>query len=536
MYNWLKKNSEYLADAFLLLSILFLGIHFLEDLESSLDLAFSDEVNYMIRGLQLGKVNLFPDDSPLYAVCYYLMHFIEADAISLYYLNWKVTAILPALLFYLMLRVHKVGNILSLFYSISLLFSHVNITNWPRISNFCICFVFTVLIIYRIAKYNYNKLFLLSIFTLIISYIRPEFFISFLFSTFIFVFYLLKHWNYVVSKRYGILFFFSCLLLSKLFYGFPMFERNSDRFTVAFGQHYVVNKFLRESIWGIDPWLNWQNYFYPAFGRVSSMAEIFINNPKALLAHIEFNLYWISVINYVPIKDFFLPIWFFKTDLELVYFISIIGLLAIISWKKISKNFTKESVLKFIISKIAFITFILPCILSCIIIFPRQHYLYMMNVLFFTFIIFGIKSMIGNLKIKDLKIIRFTILIIILMYPGISDLKSENYFQKKHTPIKWSINFMNCHNGKINLLAREASVSVFLNDNFTCISSSKKEGEFHAFLRNYCINMIWVSDDLLSDKAYAGDKGWLDFLRHPDKSGFRKQQMAGMEGYLLVKN
>jgi len=533
-----QVRQEHIVDAVLLLTIWFLGYSLLSDLESSLDLAFSDESNYMFRGLHLSKISIKPEDSPLYSVWYYILHNIQPNSVSLYYLNWKITTLLPVLLFYLTLRVHKTGFVISLLFSMFLLFAQFNITLWPRVSNFCICFILAGFIVFNIPKDKFNKFYWLSVFTFFISYIRPEFFISFTLSVVAAFYYFFRSVRRIdVVRNVHMMLLVAVTLLVKLFYGFPMFEKGSERVMVAFGQHFVVNKFLRESIWGIDPWTNWEKYFYPVFGYVNSIADVLLSNPKEFYRHFEFNVYWFTTINYAVVKDFLTPYWFFKTDIGLGTSFAVLMMLLLVSYKFIFQKLRNGNFRKLVSEKLAFLIFLIPCILSCLVIFPRQHYNYMINIIVVSIILISIQPILNNLlvHIKFKKLYLYLTLLSISCYVANLKIKSGDYFQSKSLPVKETVNYLNSYHTKINLLGNEDGISVFLKDNFSCISASGKNTDFFGFLNTYSINMIWVTESLLVDKRFAADKVWLDFLLHHERYGFKKHLKSGMEGYLLVK-
>lgn len=263
---------NYLTNLIAILIIIFFGVSLLVVLPNYLDVTFYDESNYMYRGVHLGIIYVEPENGPLYSVWYYLLHFFEANSLNLYYLNWIVTTILPSVTLFLALRAYNVNIALSFIFSIFLLYTQLNVTNWPRVSNFCISAMLVSLIIYRNNNNNFYKFYTLSLSTFAISYIRPEFFISFLLAVIPAVFYLLKAENRTNTVNYIlILFLIGLIITTKLTYGLPMFEQSSFRSVVAFAQYYTMNKFIKENIWPEDPWTNWEKYFYPIFGQAESM-------------------------------------------------------------------------------------------------------------------------------------------------------------------------------------------------------------------------------------------------------------------------
>ena len=191
-----------------LIFLIVLGILSFYNLYNYLDISFYDEANYMYRGLYLGKVYVEPENGGFYSIWYFFLSFFQSNPVSLYYLNGAITIILPAIFLFFTLKAYKVNTIISWTFSIFLMYSTLNVTNWPRVSNFCICFILLGLILFKKTNSQFLKFYFLTFISFIVSYIRPEFFISFLFLVPISIAFLLKKDSRKKKTNYFLIAFF----------------------------------------------------------------------------------------------------------------------------------------------------------------------------------------------------------------------------------------------------------------------------------------------------------------------------------------
>lgn len=270
--------------------LVYCGLHIYAGLENHMDIQFADEAAYLRFGLDLpGHLNR--DWGPLYAIWYKLLSFFTTDTIKLYYLNFRLTAIIPPILLLLFLWRMGVNFILAFFISYCVLVSEANISVWPRVSQFCIILLLSGLILSTYFKNKFYQLLLLTLVTFLCSYARPEFYLAFillLFITILLGFYQPITFN---KKTTGWIIFYVIIIASlHLFFRFPSNNFfGFNRGVAAFYQHYAFNLRIQHKL-DVDAWLGWEDLAKSTFGNCNSMLCVIINQPKIFILNTLFNI------------------------------------------------------------------------------------------------------------------------------------------------------------------------------------------------------------------------------------------------------
>ena len=170
------KKLEFL---FSIILLILTGFFYTANFSSIFDITFADETYYLRNGLNIEK-NGLPGSSqaPLYSLWYYFLSTFESNPINLYYLNYKLMVFLPSFCLYLFLRLAKVNNYISIIFSTLILIVTYRI--WPFVSLFALIFIILGISFSFVLKNKAILFCVFSTFLLITSYIRPEFFISFM--------------------------------------------------------------------------------------------------------------------------------------------------------------------------------------------------------------------------------------------------------------------------------------------------------------------------------------------------------------------
>jgi hypothetical protein len=86
-------------------------------------------------------------------------------------------------------------------------------------------------------------------------------------------------------------------------------------------------------------------------------------------------------------------------------------------------------------------------------------------------------------------------------------------------------------------LEAEGGFHIYLGHNFHRVreNSKKKNENFNSFLINNRINMIVLSDKLLTDNRFKDDPQWKYFLNNFSLYGFSKYNIPNSQRILLVK-
>jgi len=148
-------------------------------IESFVDIGLHDETGYLRSGVSLWE-NGLPGAQwgPLYCVWYWVLHLFESDPIRLYYLNYRVLAVVIPLLIYLAARRFSVARSLALLAAFLYLVSpapHV----WPRVSHFALLVMLACLVATASCRRPLLAQTLLALGFLAASFCRPELFVSF---------------------------------------------------------------------------------------------------------------------------------------------------------------------------------------------------------------------------------------------------------------------------------------------------------------------------------------------------------------------
>lgn len=533
----LKSNFySYIFNVVCVLVIVLFGVLSTLDLANYLDIFFADEANYMYRGIHFFDLYIEPENGPVYSFWYFILSKFESNPINLYYFNWKITLILPAILFFITLRTYNINVFISTLFSLFLLYSTLNYTNWPRVSNFCISIILISIIVFKQSNNRFKRLFYCSCIALIASYIRPEFFLSFIFLV---IFLMINIFLEKMTKTVFLyLTSFAIFLVAiKIFYGLPMFEKDSSRSVIAFAQYFTLNKFIINGVWTEDPWSNWEKHFYPVFGNAKSIFEIVRNNPKSFFEQINYNFIVLLKKIYFSVSDFLTPKWFF--NLKIVLGVPFIMFLIIIIYNfnkiKLKINLVDLKIIFF--ESIPYIGFLIPIIISCIILFPREHYFYMFNILFVCVFIIIVNFLVKNKNITISKLYFVMLIFFSSFYILVLNIQPEHYYgQTQNTPKKNTYEFILKFKVKneINILENEGGISVFLGDNYKWIPGWVKNEDFNTFLEKHGINFVWVTDLLLNDPRLKTDIYFQDFILNYKKYNFKKIENSSILGYLLV--
>ena len=294
--------------------LVYCGLHIYAGLENHMDIQFADEAAYLRFGLDLpGHLNR--DWGPLYAIWYKLLSFFTTDTIKLYYLNFRLTAIIPPILLLLFLWRMGVNFILAFFISYCVLVSEANISVWPRVSQFCIILLLSGLILSTYFKNKFYKLLLLTLVTLLCSYARPEFYLAFillLFITILLGFYQPITFN---KKTTGWIIFYVIIIASlHLFFRFPSNNFfGFNRGVAAFYQHYAFNLRIQHKL-DVDAWLGWEDLAKSTFGNCNSMLCVIINQPKIFILNTLFNIKNYIAFTFVSVGSYLFPLVLFHSN------------------------------------------------------------------------------------------------------------------------------------------------------------------------------------------------------------------------------
>ena len=516
-----QKLKSLRVDIIIITIILIAGLKFTFGLEKVLDISLYDESDYLYRGVILWKAGFPPAElAPLYSIWYFIISFLEPNRVMLYFLNYKLTMILPPIFVYGLLRKNTVSIPVSLIISLLLLVSYAN-TIGARVSYFgLIVILVTFILISNKRSFLLNSLFA-SMGALLVSYVRPEYFLTYILSALLFIFLFVREYR-KLEKRYllGLLVGFG--LTSALLLGALEIPINGSRSLSAFGQHFSLNWVSRTGS-TINPWTNWWDILSLNFGSAQSIPETLANNPSAFLLHVTDNLR-----NLAPITArLIFPVNFFlsRRVVALLIVCLLITYLTLTRHKRLLMLVEYKELLIF------FGLFVIPGLVSIIIIYPRDHYILLPGVL--TIVMMSILLTNHDLEQEQMDYRQLFLigLLVVVLTPYFSQNREEI-----RRPILDTIGFiqsLGIHES-VNLLETGGGYNIYLGDNFHRVAEYSTNTGFNQFRADYGINMIVVSDTLLNDTRFINDPEWQNFLTNYRQFGYLQKKIANTNMYLIL--
>jgi len=534
------------VDLFFVIVFILAGLKLTYGIANSLDVLNVDEGALLWQGINLPSVGFQSAEwSPLYSFWYYCLSFFESDPLHLYYLNCKLLAIFFPVFLFLLLRTIRIPLLPSILVTFLILISRANLPQVPKTVHLALIFVSLFLILSHKAKANLLSLSLIATGALLASFVRPEFFLSYvLFVGLIFIVSFIE----VKNRRFShnnifpiiILLFISIVVIN--IFGLPMFIKDSR----CFGSfaHHVCSRWVEWTNANMDPYDNWVYIMSINFGDADTISQAFINNPSLVLKCMAFNFrkYFVVFFNTFSINysvllsafSFILKIPA-RTNWRLFEgYLLLVSITIYMSYTR--REWMKNAIVNFKENKrLLFYVFILllPSSISVILIYPKHYYITMQGVL-----LIAILALFLTKRAKDTRgfgnsTIILLGLLIILLTPQIP---AKNWVHLN------SIRFLRSLKIKeqINLCVLEnVRYYVFLDDNFRQERFRRsKEQTFSKFFNDKNINMIIAKKnqkfDTIATLRYT-DQALIDFLKDYESYGFSKMDIPNTNKYVLLR-
>lgn len=526
-----------------LILLLVCGLRIYSGLEQHMDIQFADEAAYLRFGLDLPH-HLNRDWGPLYAIWYKFLSFFTDDTIRLYYLNFRITAILPPLLLFVFLWRLRVNIILAFFISYCILVSDLNISIWPRVSHFCLILLLLGLIFTTFIQNKTIKLLILAIVCLLCSYARPEFYLSFLLFVFLIVFSLFYFRKRLNTKTIGLLAVFVIIVAClHLFFRFPsnnFFGYN--RGVAAFYQHYAFNqKWAGKLNANEDAWLNWEDISKRTFGDCNSMWCVIQTQPKIFINNTLFNFKNYLFYSTLNVYSYLFPMAVLSwKKLKLLIVVLLTALIAFVLISKQWRSSSKEQFANFYFYLLCVLFFASPTMLSCIVVFPREHYFYlqmMFWIMLFVSLLNPLVKQIPHTKI----VFGLLFLVFFVICPDYSKypfLKMENANSSLCNVKMVRFLHKNYNIQKHTIFTNMPFVRGMLSDNFSEVNTifdKKKTMPFQHYYDSAKVDIVIVNPSLFRDPHIKEDATWNTFIQQPQAYNFKRVDFSDCELYLLVK-
>lgn len=547
-----RKN---LLDFFLITCIFLSSIKLTYNIEHIVDLILSDEPYYLYNGVNLIKQG-FPtaEWSPFYAIWYWLLSLVETskDNINLYYLNHKLLIALTTTFLYLALRSIECNRIIASIAAFIYLISGIPVI-WPRPTHLVLLLILLLITIQKYLKTAIFFYYILSITLLFASYIRPEYFVSFLIS---FILILISEGKRIFIKsslkikpilvRFISYTFFSVVLVVLL--GIPIASGNRSWW--AFASHFAL-RWTWSNETNLDPWVDYNKIAAMFFGDADTIFKAMLANPPVFFNYIweNFKVFFENTFTILAgtLKDGSPSLKDINPTLNSVirwgelslFLFACIQILRkyCITVKQInSKTFIRLLIITFFVQ--------LSLIPSTIIIFPRYHYLVINAVLFLILITYLFsKTWTTKKQQQKLRPILIAGFLLLLLTPTLSQgwcisnfcVSQRQDIQKK--PLLETIYFIRSLNinQPVNLLAFDIEYRTFLGEQFNRINPADKDTDYIEFMNRKDLDLIIVRKELNQSIRWVEDEEWKAFLKNFQEFGYQSLEIPNTDRSLLIR-
>lgn len=527
------KSQKYYASALLIVTIGF-GIYLVKDLHLINDIYWADEGLYLYNGRLFFKQQVDPVWGPVYSLWYYLLNKIEPDPINLYYLNFKVLIVCTSLALFIFLRTARVNLSISFLFSVMLLISYYNFNVWPKIAHFTFI---TTLILFSFIIRKKNKSTILTeslISSLILSYIRPEFFLSFiLILLYFFIDFFINRKEKIISKSKTAL--LVIIAASTLFFiwGIPYSDNRSFG---AFSQHYSLTKYYEQTERNADPWLESRNFLEKDFGNAKNLFEVVLNNPAMFFQHLTINsfVYLKSSINIFT--ELIIPntVIYLSTEARIFIVATLLSLLFYIKFvRKKIREFLKEIADSYKHNKITVLIaliLLLPFIISSLINYPRDHYLFIQYPLYLVILLPVIRILNFNNKLSESILIS-----LVIVFASLYLFSRSHYKPETKSKLTDEVRFIQKFNktNELKFLNRSSNLTFFLPLNFQNVELDTLDIE-NDLSQIFKYDFIYINNRLKSSPKLRGSD--LNNLISEAKSIDFNVFITPGNNILLVKN
>lgn len=526
---WIRiiLSKKILVDLVLVALLLAIGVCHTEQISQFLDIGLYDESSYLKYGLDTIYITPPAEAAPFYAYWYRLLSVIEPNPIELYYLNYKAMTIIPSIALFIFLRASAVNLCFALPLALWLLHMPGNFTIWPKVSHFAlILFLIGATLALQLRSWRAR----FTVFTLVclaMSYARPEYFLSVVLFFSVTLAAYLRDLNKKNTRRSSLVMILLLPLVSVgsvSLLGNPM--ASGDRSMLAFGQHFSLN-WVKNTGDDRNPWTNWELIVRKEFGDVESVGQAFLANPATFARHIVANIHE---------SPKHLASTFLQTyprskpgDLRLLQIVLtglgvILFALAFASYLRRSMrrhSLNGGYVQKYLFSNrldiSALAIFLIPSAISVLIIYPRQHHIFLGGwIAISIFIALLARKSDGDRLIARESQMLIIGLSLVLIKPISAPLHHETQVNLKTIEFLTKLNITR----QVNILEAEGGFHIYLGRNYRRIAEYDKRTPWVTFMEENKINMILTTKNLVTDSRFFSDKQWLQFIQTPERFGF----------------
>ncbi|MCB0770143.1 MAG: hypothetical protein KDC00_07035 [Flavobacteriales bacterium] len=506
----------WVADAICLTGLALLSIAFAIRWTSQLDIRLYDETTYLERGLNVPNGLPTADMAPVYALWYQALSWFAEERTTLYFLNYGITLVLIPILTFLLLRTHGTTRGASLLAALFIQFTALNLFTWPRVSALALTILMIGAIITTRVDDRDRKFTVAVLAAGMAVFVRPEFLLALLI--------LVTLWSWEIVKdgawpgRLPLLewsFVLACLIGLFITFGNPL---ANGRGLIAFGQHYALNRESTQPT-GMDPWTNWEEVIENDLGPVQSIREAMFRNPEKFAQHVGMNL----ALTPSAIGAQLLPYWSRPVWYGFVLLTLLVAQLLYLGVTNKAAHGLSHFRSKFTVA------FVLPALVSVIIIHPRAHYLLVL-------LVFAMITLVsraypeGSDRPRLCKYAPMVVLPIFLFLPNTRPVGPAG------RPVLATIRSINALSlqDRATVLDADGGYTVYMHSPADRVTAQDKAQGFNAFLRGEDLDLIVATPRLMEDHRYREDEEWQRFVEGGHSPAFRKVPVEGTEVLLFV--
>lgn len=443
------------------------------------DFPVSDEDVYLASGLNL-KLPMDHFVNLLYPLGIKLLSNIIINPLTLLYTYYFLLsiAVFYALIAFLTNITGRFWD--SFFISVCYLFSSFQISLTPRIT--ILNLFIGLILLSRINKNrpNYINWGILTSALLLCNFVsRPEFFWFFVISFVIFS--ITVFFNSAEIKIKKMTYWLIMVFIIGLLYYMGGGINEPGKLKIAFIQHFFDNyqSWYGENFHYDEEFL----VFEKIYGKVNSDFDLIRVNPGMFFRHIFSNFlnYFTVIIKIIKSTFYDMFVTFFKAKTYIYFGIVLLFFFTIIKWKNTLSGFWRDLVNYSTISQFL-LMFLLPTIVSVLVVYPRDHYVILHLPLYFLLFSFFLKNLEFRSEFlkKNLKVIVPFVLIggiySLFPYPKMEKSNANFYRFIKNKSIENDLHFLSNDIFGYNYYAGKIKISVWnpRTQNLTELINSKE--------------------------------------------------------------
>jgi hypothetical protein len=473
------------------------------------DIEFNDESGYLWAGL-----NFFhsgppaAENSPLYALWYWLESCFIGDPVILYQANWGILLFATLIMFLAALRTAGVSII-----GIGLVLSYASVAYysdvWPYVTALSSALALLAATVSLRAGSPARAYSVAAAVLAVAVFVRPELLLSFLFLLAVagyFAYREREEWSLILPV----------IVLGTLWvtFGAPF---GGGRSMLAFGQHYAMNVAQARHL-DIDFWNNWQQFVRADFGEASTPLHALVANPRAFLWHLTMNANNLLRAPFILIAP--LPPLGIAARIAAGAFVAI--LLAVGAIRGVVHAKRDEKGRRLVIMLVALFV---PCLISALLIAPRLHYFMAPLAILCVLAGYGLSRTHFNFPVWVLCFTPLPLIFMALAWnqatPKAPNLATIRVLRALAVPPHGSI------------LEPDFGRGIYANLDYTRLSQMNCN-PFDECLRSRRPQII-VSDERLR-AHYAKDNGFLALTEHPANYGFDVTHVPDTKVYIYVSH